>query len=137
MVNVALLLNASPFIKVHLVMAVMAFFLGAWQLFGRKGTALHKTLGKAWVAMMFIVSLSSFWIKELMPGSVAWGFSPIHLLSLLVITQIALGLYFARVGNIVGHQRCMTYTYVGGLIIAGVFTFLPGRLLYEAFVASL
>jgi uncharacterized membrane protein len=33
------------------------------------------------------------------------------------------------------HRRCMLYTYIGGLIIAGIFTFMPGRLLFKVFVA--
>jgi uncharacterized membrane protein len=44
-----------------------------------------------------------------------------------------MGIYFARQGNIKRHKQAMSYTYVGGLIIAGAFTFLPGRLMYQLF----
>lgn len=71
-----------------------------------------------------------------MPSGVFWGYSPIHLLSIFVLVQITRGVYFARIGNILGHKKCMTYTYIGGLIIAGTFTFYPGRLLYKVFIAS-
>ena len=83
---------------------------------------------------MFIICLTSFWIKEVMPNGIFWGYSPIHLLSVFVIIQISLGVHFARVGNISGHKKCMTYTYVGGLLIAGAFTFYPSRLLYKIWV---
>jgi uncharacterized membrane protein len=108
--------------------------IGALQLLGRKGTTPHKVLGRLWVAMMLIICVTSFWIKGLMPSDVFWGYSPIHLLSFFVLFQITLGVYFARVGNIIGHKKCMTYTYIGGLIIAGAFTFYPGRLLYKVFI---
>ncbi len=69
-----------------------------------------------------------------MPGGIFWGYSPIHLLSFFVLIQISRGIYFARVGNIPKHKQCMTFTYLGGLVIAGAFTFYPGRLLYKVFI---
>jgi len=108
--------------------------IGALQLLGRKGTTPHKVLGRLWVAMMLIICVTSFWIKGLMPSDVFWGYSPFHLFSIFVLFQITLGVYFARVGNIIGHKKCMIYTYIGGLIIAGAFTFYPGRLLYKVFI---
>ncbi len=134
--NVALIFDKSAFVQIHLYFAITAFFIGALQLIGTKGTTAHKTLGRLWVMMMLIICLTSFWIKGLMPNSIFWGYSPIHLLSIFVLIQICLGIYFARLGNISGHRKCMTYTYIGGLIIAGAFTFYPGRLLYEVLIAS-
>ena len=132
--NFSLLFDTSAFIQIHFFFAISAFLIGALQLLGRKGTTPHKVLGRLWVAMMLIICVTSFWIKGLMPSDIFWGYSPIHLLSIFVLFQITLGVYFARVGNIIGHKKCMTYTYIGGLIIAGAFTFYPGRLLYKVFI---
>ena len=129
-----LLFDSSLFIQAHFYFAIAAFLTGAFQLLRKKGTTSHKILGKIWVVMMFIICLTSFWIKEVMPNGIFWGYSPIHLLSVFVIIQISLGVHFARVGNILGHKKCMTYTYVGGLLIAGAFTFYPDRLLYKIFI---
>lgn len=133
--NISLLFDTSAFIQIHLFFAMCAFLIGALQLLGKKGTTQHKVLGRLWVVMMLIICLTSFWIKRLMPNGFFWGYSPIHLLSISVLFQITLGVYFARVGNIESHKKWMTYTYIGGLIIAGAFTFYPGRLLYRVFIA--
>jgi uncharacterized membrane protein len=125
--------QASTPIVLHLLVAVAALALGTYQLIAAKGTSLHRLLGRLWVAMMFVIALSSFWIREVWPSSIFWGYSPIHLLSIFVIVQVSRGIYFARSGQIVKHKRVMTYTYIGGLIVAGLFTFAPGRLLYQVF----
>jgi len=130
----SLLFNASLVIQTHLVFAIGAFVLGAVQLLTRKGTNLHRRIGRVWVFMMGVICVSSFWIKEVMPQSAFFGYSPIHVLSVFVLVQLCLGIYFIRRGNIEGHKRCMTYTYLGGLVIAGAFTFYPGRLLYRAVI---
>lgn len=129
----SLLQNASLFIQIHLIFALSAFALGAYQLATKKGTTRHKILGRAWVAMMVTICVTSFFIKEVMPKSLFWGYSPIHLISIYVLVVMSLGIYFAKKGNIAAHKRCMTRTYIGGLLIAGAFTFYPGRLLFRVF----
>ena len=128
-----LIQHATPAIFIHLIFALCAFAVGAYQLISRKGTCRHRILGQIWVVMMFVIAVSSFWIRSVWPDSIFWGFSPIHLLSIFVMMQVSRGLYFARNGEIAKHRRAMTYTYVGGLIIAGLFTLAPGRLLYQVF----
>ena len=134
--NLGLLFDISVVIQIHFFFAISAFVIGALQLLWKKGTNFHKVMGRLWVAMMLIICVTSFWIKELMPNGIFLGYSPIHLLSIFVIFQITLGVYFARIGNILGHKKCMTYTYIGGLIIAGAFTFYPGRFLYKVFIET-
>lgn len=131
------LLNASLAIKIHFLAAVVAFLIGLVQLLSTKGTIWHKWLGYLWVVLMLTICLASFGIKEIMPMSVVLGYSPIHLLSIWVLLQVLRGVYFARVGNILKHRRCMLSTYFGGLIIAGIFTFMPGRLMYKTLLANI
>jgi uncharacterized membrane protein len=57
------------------------------------------------------------------------GFSVIHLLSINVIVGLPLAILAARRGNITSHRMMMKGTYVGGLIVAGIFTLAPGRIL--------
>ena len=79
--------------------------------------------------LMLIVAFSSLLIHELN----IWGiWSPIHLISLWVIGSVTLAIRYARTGNIRRHQWTMKATYIGGLIVAGLFTFAPGRIMYEA-----
>lgn len=133
--NFGALTFASPAVIIHLIFALSAFVIGGFQLVTKKGTRTHRMLGYTWVVAMVVVCLTSFGIKEVMPHGMFGGYSPIHLLSLFVLVQLARGIYFAKNKNIKMHRRCMLYTYIGGLIIAGIFTFMPGRLLFKVFVA--
>lgn len=58
-------------------------------------------------------------------------FGFIHIFSLMVIFTVP-GAYFAvRRGDIKTHRGNMIGMYVGGLLIAGAFAFMPGRLLHH------
>ena len=121
------LLNAGPAIYLHAGFALAAFGLGLFQLLARKGVWLHRVLGWLWVAIMVAVATLSFFIHKLR----MWGpWSPIHLLSLFTLASLALGVYLARTGNVKDHSRTMTSLYFGALVIAGIFTLLPGRIMH-------
>jgi uncharacterized membrane protein len=64
-VSLAPLLSASPAIQVHAFAAMTAFALGLVQLAAPKGTLPHRMLGGIWVAIMFVVAISSFFIHQL------------------------------------------------------------------------
>jgi uncharacterized membrane protein len=126
-VTLAPLLNASPAIQIHAFTAMAAFTLGAIQLAGAKGTLPHRTLGWIWVALMFLVAASSLFIHELR----IWGpWSPIHLLSIYVLVTLPLAVLAARRHARERHRRAMVGLFVGGLVIAGLFTFYPGRIMH-------
>lgn len=120
------LLQASPVIQIHAAAAVLALVVGAVVLFRRKGDRPHKALGKLWVGLMVVVALSSFFIWTIR----LWGlFSPIHLLSVFTLAILWRAVSYARQRNIKLHMRTMQFTYVAALIITGLFTFLPGRIM--------
>lgn len=125
--NFALLAHVSPVILVHLGFAVLAFVIGAVQIIGPKGTTMHRILGWSWVVMMLTVAVSSFFIHIINPA----GFSLIHLLSVVTMVALPLAVYAARRHKVDVHGKAMTRLYVGALIIAGVFTFFPGRLMWQ------
>ena len=133
--NLVLLTDASPAIQWHAGMAAFAFLAGLLQLLGRKGSASHRWLGRLWVLAMVVVAGSSFGIRGIVPRATAYGLSPIHLLSVFVLVQLARGVYFARKGDFSRHARSMKGVFIGGLVIAGAFTLVPGRLLYRVFLA--
>lgn len=132
--NFSALTLASPAIITHLLFAILAFGFGAIQLVSTKGTRAHRLLGYIWVVAMIIICVTSFSIKEIMPSGRFGGFSPIHLLSIFVLVQLTRGIYFAKKKDIKRHRQCMLYTYIGGLVIAGVFTFMPRRLLFKVVI---
>jgi uncharacterized membrane protein len=113
----------SNVIVAHTVVAVAALLLGAFVLGIKKGSTPHRYGGRVWVLLMACVAISSFWIKT--SGSFSW----IHLLSIGTLISLAVGVAMVRLKKINHHRRWMKNTYFGGLIIAGAFTLLPGRLI--------
>ena len=124
-----LLIQSSP-IPTHAIAAMLAVILGAWQLFSKKGNATHRYVGYIWVLLMLYVSISSFWIHTI---KVFGLFSPIHLLSIFTIWTLYKSVQAARQKNITKHKKMMKLLYVLGLLITGLFTFLPNRTMHEVF----
>jgi len=126
-VSLAPLLNAEPAIQLHAFTAMAAFALGAVQLSAPKGTLPHRTAGWIWVALMVIVAVSSFFIHDLRVWD-AW--SPIHLLSVFTLAMLPLAVMHARRHRVDRHRRAMVAIFVGALVIAGLFTLAPGRIMH-------
>jgi uncharacterized membrane protein len=125
--TLAPLLSASPTIQLHAFAAMVAFTLGVVQLSRRKGDGPHRLTGYLWVALMLIIAASSFWIH----GIDQWhGFSLIHALSIWVLVFTPIAVLMARRGNISAHKRSMIGLFAGALVIAGFFTFVPGRIMH-------
>lgn len=112
----------SPLLLAHMIPALIAVPLGAWVLFSRKGNSLHRYAGRIWAALMLITAITSLWIT----GLNAPHWSPIHILSLVVIFFIPVAIYRAWQGDIANHKRHMRNMYFG-LLAAGAFAALPGR----------
>lgn len=115
--------NHDVWLALHLVSVIPAVPLGAVVLLRRKGDRVHRLLGRLWGLMMMTAALSSFGLHGL-TGRISW----IHILSVVVVVMIPRGIWQAVRHDIVAHRRTMTLTYLG-LVGAGLFTFLPGRLL--------
>ena len=125
--TLAPLLAAPLVIQLHTVAAIAAFGLGAVQLFLPKGTPLHRGLGMLWVALMVGVAGGSFMIHQINQWH---GFSLIHLLSIFTLLSLALGVRAARRRHIKSHRLIMTSLFIGAVLIAGLFTFAPGRIMH-------
>jgi uncharacterized membrane protein len=121
------LLEASPAIQFHAVAAMAAFMLGALQLGGPKGTLPHRIVGSIWVLLMIVVCVSAFFIHELRIWD-AW--SPIHLLAIFTLLMLPIAVWWAHKHAIDRHRRAMIGLFFGALVIAGLFTFLPGRIMH-------
>jgi uncharacterized membrane protein len=110
----------TPVIVVHLVTAVAAIATGGAMLAMRKGTRMHRLVGRTWVGLMLTTALVSFGIRH--GGHFSW----IHLLSVLTLVGLASAVYAVMKGRIAVHRRAMVGVY-SGLVIAGSFALLPGR----------
>ncbi len=126
--NLAALTSASPVIQTHAYAALAAIGLGAAQLSARKGTGAHRAMGMTWAGLMLIVAGSSFFIHTIR----TWGpFSPIHLLSAFTFAMIPLAVFAASRGRIEAHRRAMLSIYALALIVTGLFTLWPGRIMHR------
>lgn len=123
------LLSIPIALKIHISSALIAFFTGWWILAGPKGTGMHKKLGWTWVIAMGSTAISSFWLTGLNNGSFSW----IHGLSAWTVVGLPMGIYAIRRKNVKKHAKHMTGMFFGGMILAGLFTFLPGRLMWHLF----
>ncbi|TBW49502.1 DUF2306 domain-containing protein [Marinobacter halodurans] len=128
--TVSVLMNAPPAIQLHVAAACLALVLGIAQLAGTRGTLWHRSVGMAWVLAMFVVAVSSFFIHQI---RLLGPWSPIHLLSLLTLFGLCGALYSLRKKRYRQHGRIMVSLFVFGLIGAGLFTLVPGRLLHAVF----
>jgi uncharacterized membrane protein len=125
--TLAPLLEAPLVIRVHAFAAMAAFAVGLVQFAAPKGTLPHRAVGWSWAALMLTVAVSSLFIHLLR----IWGpWSPIHLLSLLVLVTLPPAVWAAHRHEVRHHRRAMTLLFIGALVIAGGFTLLPGRIMH-------
>ena len=122
------LLQRHPLIFAHMVAALGALLLGIVILSRRKGTASHRALGWTWVMLMGSTALTSAFIRDYRLPNL-FGYTPIHGFTLYVAVMLPLALLHIRRGNVAGHRKAMKGIFIGGCVVAGLFTLLPGRFL--------
>ena len=123
------LAELSPVIKIHLGAAVAAFILGVVMLNSTKGAKFHRRAGWVWATLMLVVAVSSLFITELFKDH--W--SPIHILSGLTLFGLPVAVAAAKRHNVRLHQRMMKGMFWGGMVVAGGFAFVPGRVMFRLF----
>jgi len=127
------LTNAALVVQIHAGFAAFVLLLTAGIFSMPKGSPLHRSMGWIWVISMAVIAISSFWINEM-----RWigPFGPIHLLSAFVLYSLVTGVRAARSGRVIEHKRTMKNLALYGLLVAGAFTFLPGRLMHDVFLGG-
>ena len=124
------LLAAAPLaVRIHVAGVVTALLIGFVLMIRVKGTAIHKALGWVWVVAMVGAAVASLFIHDLNPD----GFSFLHLFSGWTLIAAPMAIAAIRRGKVRLHARTMTGLFLGGLLFAGLFSFLPGRLMWEMF----
>ena len=125
------LIESGIAIQVHVVAALLTLGIGIYLMMAPKGLRMHKTFGWAWVISMAITAGSSFFIMTLFQSF--W--SPIHALSAWTLLGLPVGIAAVKRRDIKRHRKDMTNMFVGGMLVAGLFTLLPGRLMWHVFFA--
>lgn len=121
-------LNASFVIQVHVAFAVIAFVAGPIALVRRKRDRLHKTVGYVFALALCGTAFSSFFIHTI---RLIGPFSPIHILSIITPISLFFAIRAIRAKDVKRHKSVMWRLYSQAMGIAGLFTFLPGRLMNE------
>ncbi|MFM8574736.1 MAG: DUF2306 domain-containing protein [Limnohabitans sp.] len=110
----------------HATLAAIAVLLGSVLLVMRKGHNMHRLMGWTWVLCMAAVAGISFAIRR--PDGYSW----IHGLSVFTLASLCIGVMHARRHRVKAHRTHMVALYIGALLITGLFTLLPGRLIGSA-----
>lgn len=127
--NLSLIARAPLVIQLHLLTVLLGFAVGTLQMIGVKGTPMHRAMGWVFVLFMAFTALDALFIKN----GPTWQVTPIQLFSLITLVALPFGVMAARRHRVDAHKRAMTGLYFGGLMIAGVLTFIPGRLMWNMF----
>ena len=127
-------MNEMLTIYVHAFFALIAVPVGLYIFLTKKGTITHKFVGRFWVAVLIIVSVTAIFIQEINPGE----YSLIHLLIPWTIGSLIYSIWNIqkfRQTKLSRHKHAHMYSmigvYIGALIVAGAFTLMPGRFFYE------
>lgn len=115
----------------HLATIVPAFLIGTFLLCQRKGTQVHKALGRIYLLAMVATGFITLFMPAQVGPRFLGHFGFIHAFSLLALYSAPTAYLAARRGNIRLHQGNMIGLYVGGILIAGAFAFSPGRMLHD------
>jgi uncharacterized membrane protein len=122
------LLNAPLAVQIHVATVVPAAFIGAYQILAPKGTPSHKMRGYIFLVLMIVTAVAAFFVR-----SINGGFTPIHLFIPLTFFGVVNGLWRIKRGDVHGHRITMISLYFGAIGIAGVLTFIPGRIMHTIF----
>ena len=123
-----------PIIYAHATLALLAVLIGLYIFLTKKGTKQHRILGRIWVTVLIIVSLTAIFIQAINPGQ----YSLIHLLIPWTIGPLIYSIWNIKKFKKTrierykfAHMYSMIGVYVGALLIAGAFTLMPGRFFHE------
>jgi uncharacterized membrane protein len=120
-------------VKIHLATIAGAIGVAAILMSGVKGTRLHRVLGWSWAAFMLATAVSALFIRAPTGLPSVGGVGVLHIFSAVTLVLVPVAVLAARRHDVARHARMMSGLVVGGLGVAGLFAFLPGRLLWTVF----
>ncbi|MGB0446085.1 MAG: DUF2306 domain-containing protein [Pseudomonadales bacterium] len=118
----------------HAFMALLAIPVGWYIFLTPKGTPRHRLVGRIWVLLLSIVAITALSITTINPGH----YSVIHLLIPYTLGSLVYSIWNIRKFKQTkitkykrAHMNSMIGVYIGALLIAGVFTLMPGRFFHS------
>jgi len=138
--TLAPLLQASLPIRIHAFTIMPALFIGLWLLWGsRKGSPAHRVAGALYLTLMLVSVISAVFIDAfILPWLKVGGFTlgPIHLLVIYTLLGVGQAVLALQRGDYARHGAAMRGVFFGGLLVAGAFTLIPGRIIYRMIFGS-
>lgn len=126
-------MNYIELMYLHLATVVPAFVIGTIVLILKKGTNFHKIFGRIYMILMMITALITLFMQAEVGPKILNHFGWIHSFSFLTIYTVPTAYLAIKKRDVKSHKRKMILLYFGAIIIAGGFTFVPGRYLHTLF----
>ncbi len=126
-------MNYDLLMYFHLATVVPCFVIGTVLLLIKKGTGIHKNCGRIYMVLMLVTAVITLFMPAHVGPKILNHFGWIHSFSILTIYTVPTAYFAVKRGNIKTHKRKMVLLYFGAIILAGGFTFVPGRYLNELF----
>ena len=122
--------NGYEFLSfVHLSTIGPAFIIATYMMLIKKGTAQHKFLGRIYMVLMLFTATVTLFMSAQVGPTLFDHFGFIHLLSVLVLYSVPSAYFAIKAGDVKKHKLTMIGLYIGGMLVAGGFTLVPGRFL--------
>ncbi len=119
----------------HLSSVIPAFFIGTYLMIRRKGSSQHRLLGRIYMLLLLFTAVVTLFMQALVGPKWLGHFGFIHLFSVLTLYAVPTAYWAARRHQVQRHRYSMIGTYVGAILIAGAFAFMPGRYLHQQLIA--
>ncbi len=126
-------MDYDQLMHLHLATVVPCFVIGTVLLIIKKGTPIHRKFGQVYMVLMMITAIITLFMPAQVGPQFLNHFGWIHSFSFLTLYTVPTAYTAIKKGNVKAHKRKMILLYFGAIIIAGGFTFFPGRYLYEVF----
>jgi uncharacterized membrane protein len=121
------LAQTSLAIKLHLATALIALGLGIFMWGRPKGDIIHRWVGRGFVGAMLLAAAMAIFIRESNHGK----FSIIHIFVPITLIGCFQVVYFIRAGNLTKHKKAVKGLFFYALIIPGILSVTPGRVLWK------
>ncbi|QXP59136.1 DUF2306 domain-containing protein [Olleya sp. HaHaR_3_96] len=126
-------MSYTTLMYLHLATILPAFVLGTLSFILKKGTVTHKIIGRIYMILMFLTAIITLFMPSFIGSQLFNHFGWIHLFSFLTIYTVPTAYIAIKKGDVRRHKLKMIGLYVGAMLIAGAFTFVPGRYMHSLF----
>ena len=125
------ILAAPIAVQLHLATIAAAILIGGVLMSGVKGGRLHRAFGWTWASLLALTAASALFIHAPTGLPNIAGIGVLHLFSGVTLAAAPLGVRAAKRHDVARHARIMSGLFIGGIGVAGLFAFMPGRLMWQ------